>query len=194
MNLENIKPWNWFKHEENSAGKEKQIPVSRSEVENLPQAAPGSLMSLHRDMDRWFDDAFKSFGMPSLVSNLESRGLPGARLSTFYRPQIDVSGDANCYQLSLDVPGLTESDLSLELKDDVLLIKGEKEERSEDRDKDKHYYRVERSYGSFQRTLALPDDAIGDEIKANLDKGVLRLEIPRRETTNQGVKRISINS
>jgi HSP20 family protein len=192
MNLENLKPWNWFKHEENDAGKEKQIPVSRSEVENLPQAGPGSLMSLHRDMDRWFDDAFKSFGMPSLVSNLDSRGLPGARLSNFYRPQIDVSGDANCYQISLDVPGLTESDLSLELKDDVLFIKGEKEERSED--KDKHYYRVERSYGSFQRTLALPDDAIGDEIKANLDKGVLTLEIPRRETANQEVKRISINS
>jgi HSP20 family protein len=42
--------------------------------------------------------------------------------------------------------------------------------------------------------LALPDDAIGDEIKANLDKGVLRLEIPRRETATQEVKRISINS
>jgi len=192
MNLENLKPWNWFKHEENGSGKGHQIPVSHNEVENLPQAGPGSLMGLHRDMDRWFDDAFKSFGMPSLVSSMKSRGLPGAQLSHFYRPQIDVSGDANCYEISLDVPGLTETDLSLELKDDVLLIKGEKEERSED--KDKHFYRIERSYGSFQRTLALPDDAIGDEIKANLDKGVLRLEIPRRETANQEVKRISINS
>jgi len=192
MNLENLKPWNWFKHEENGSGKGHQIPVSHNEFENLPQAGPGSLMGLHRDMDRWFDDAFKSFGMPSLVSSMKSRGLPGAQLSHFYRPQIDVSGDANCYEISLDVPGLTETDLSLELKDDVLLIKGEKEERSED--KDKHFYRIERSYGSFQRTLALPDDAIGDEIKANLDKGVLRLEIPRRETANQEVKRISINS
>jgi HSP20 family protein len=87
---------------------------------------------------------------------------------------------------------LAESDLSLEVKDDVLTIKGQKEAHS--KDKDKHYYRVERSYGSFQRTLALPDDAIGDEIKANLDKVVLRLEIPRRETANQQVKRISINA
>jgi len=192
MNLEKLKPWNWFKHEENGTGKGHQIPVSRSEAENLPLAGPGSLMSLHRDMDRWFDDAFKSFGMPSLASNLEPRGLPGAQLANFYRPQIDVSGDANCYEINLDVPGLTESDLSLEVKDDVLTIKGQKEERSED--KDKHYYRVERSYGSFQRTLVLPDDAISDEIIANLDKGVLRLEIPRRETANQEVKRISINS
>lgn len=192
MNLEKLKPWNWFKHEENGTGKESQIPVSRNEAEKLPQAGPGSLLSLHRDMDRWFGDAFKSFGMPSLESNLQSRAMPGISLSNIYRPQIDVSGDSNCYEINLDVPGLTESDLSLEVKDDVLIIKGQKEERSED--KDKHYYRVERSYGSFQRTLALPDDAIGDEIKANLDKGVLRLEIPRRETATQEVKRISINS
>ena len=192
MNLEKLKPWNWFKHEENGTGKESQIPVSRNEAEKLPQAGPGSLLSLHRDMDRWFGDAFKSFGMPPLESNLQSRAMPGISLSNIHRPQIDVSGDSNCYEINLDVPGLTESDLSLEVKDDVLIIKGQKEERSED--KDKHYYRVERSYGSFQRTLALPDDAIGDEIKANLDKGVLRLEIPRRETATQEVKRISINS
>jgi HSP20 family protein len=192
MNLEKLKPWNWFKHEENGNGKGTQIPVSRTEVENMPQAGHGSLMSLHRDMDRWFDDAFKSFDMPSLASNLQSRAMPGISLSNIYRPQIDVSGDSNCYEIKLDVPGMTESDLSLEIKDDVLTIKGHKEEHSED--KDKHYYRVERSYGSFQRTLALPDDAIGDEIKANLDKGVLRLEIPRRETANQEVKRISINA
>jgi HSP20 family protein len=172
MNLEKLKPWNWFKHEESDTGEGSQIPVSRSEAENLPLAGRDSLMSLHRDIDRWFEDAFKSFGMSSLDSNLQSRAMPGISLSNIYRPQI--------------------SDLSLEVKDDVLTIKGKKEERSED--KDKHYYRVERSYGSFQRTLALPDDAIGDEIKANLDKGVLRLEIPRRETPDQEVKRISINS
>jgi HSP20 family protein len=192
MNLEKLKPWNWFKHEESGTDKGSQIPVSRNEAENLPQAGPGSLMSLHGDMNRWFDDAFKSLGMPSLASNLQPRAMPGISLSNIYRPQIDVSGDSNCYEINLDVPGLTESDLSLEVKDNVLTIKGQKEERSED--KDKHYYRVERSYGSFQRTLALPDDAIGDEIKANLDKGVLRLEIPRRETPNQEVKRISIAS
>ena len=192
MNLDKLKPWNWFRHEENGTGKGGQIPVRHSEAENRPLTSPGTLMSLHRDMDRWFEDSLKSLGMPSLDSNLQSSAMPGISLSDIYRPQIDVSGDSNGYEINLDVPGLTESDLSLEVKDDVLTIKGHKEERTED--KDKHYYRVERSYGSFQRTLALPDDAIGDEIKANLDKGVLRLEIPRRETATQEVKRISINS
>ena len=192
MNLDKLNPWNWFRHEENGTGKGGQIPVSHSEAENRPLTSPGTLISLHRDMDRWFEDALKSVGMPSLDSNLQSRAMPGISLSNIYRPQIDVSGDSNGYEINLDVPGLTESDLSLEVKDEVLIIKGQKEERTED--KDKHYYRVERSYGSFQRTLALPDDAIGDEIKANLDNGVLRLEIPRRETATQEGKRISINS
>ncbi len=192
MNIEKLKPWNWFKHEEGGNGGGQSIPVSRAQVENLPARSAGSLMSLHRDMDRWFEDAFKSFAMPSFPSMLESAGGAGAKLPGVYRPQIDVSGDSNCYEISLDVPGMTESDLSLEVKDDLLIIKGEKEERSED--KDKHYYRVERSYGSFQRTLSLPDDANADEIKANLDKGVLKLEIPRRAIAEQEVKRISISS
>lgn len=188
MDLEKLKPWNWFKHEEGANGGQ-QIPVSREDADSMPLGRGGSLMSLHRDMDRWFEDAFKSFGMPVL----QSRGGGAAGLAQLYRPQIDISGDDNCYQISLDVPGLTESDLSLEVRDDVLTIKGQKEEKSES--KDKHYYRMECSYGSFQRTLALPDDANADEIKANLDKGVLKLEIPRRvAAAEQGVKRISISS
>jgi HSP20 family molecular chaperone IbpA len=67
---------------------------------------------------------------------------------------IDIAGDSNGYEINLDVPGLTEPDLSLEVKDDV----------------------------------------IGDEIRANLEKGVLRMEPPRRETATREVKRISINS
>lgn len=189
MNLEKLKPWNWFKHEEGGNGGS-QVPVSRerSTGQSLGKA-PGSLMSLHREMDRWFEDAFRSFGMPAFEpKTLTDAGLPG-----FFRPQIDVSGDDNCYEISLDVPGLNESDLTLEVKDDVLTIRGQKEERSED--KDKHYYRIERSYGSFQRTLALPEDANADEIKASLDKGVLKLEIPRRAAAEkQDVKRISISS
>jgi HSP20 family protein len=192
MNLEKLKPWNWFKHEESGNGGRGRIPVVRDQAEVLPPDSAGSLMSLQREMDRWFDEAFRSFGMPSPGSRFGSLRQLGGDLPGMYRPQIDVSGDDNCYEIRLDVPGLKESDLSLEVRDDVLTIKGQKEDRSES--KDKHYYRVERSYGSFQRTLALPDDANADEIKARLDDGVLRLEIPRRAGVDADVKRISISS
>jgi HSP20 family protein len=185
MNLEKLKPWNWFKHEENTGQSEAQVPVRRAD--NLPAA--DSLLRLHNEMDRWFDQLSASFGMPSLSSG---SAWPAATPGQAYRPLIDVSADDNCYEIKLDVPGMTEADLSIEVKDDMLMIHGEKQQRSEN--KDKHFYRVERSYGAFQRTLALPDDANADEISAQLEKGVLRLEIPRRESASESVKRIAISS
>ena len=190
MDLEKLKPWNWFKHEESEGGR--PLPVRKGEVETAGLGTSGTLMQLHREMDRWFDDALRTFGMGPMGRGLAEMPGFGGEASGFFRPQIDVSGDANSYQVSLDVPGMTEDDLSLEVRDDLLVIKGQKEARKED--KDKHYYRVERSYGSFQRTLSLPDDANADEIRANLDKGVLRLEIPRRGEARKDVKRISINA
>ena len=193
MNIEKLNPWNWFKHEEGNV-KGHQVPVSHDVSTEAPTRAtgPSSLLRLHRDMDQWFDQAFYSFGMPLSSSGLFSTGLSDKAMSNFFKPQIDVSGDDNHYEITLDVPDMSESDISIEVKNDVLLIKGHKEESSEN--KDKQYYRVERSYGAFQRTLALPDDANADEIKAELDKGVLRLEIPRRQLATKDVKKISISS
>lgn len=190
MNLEKLNPWNWFKHEEDDKGQ--SIPVDRSDSGALSAdvGSAGSLLRLHRDMDRWFNDALSSFGMPALNRGLLSSGMPEP--SGFFRPQIDVSADDNCYEIALDVPDMSESDISIEVKGDMLLIKGQKEDRREN--KDKHFYRVERSFGSFQRTLALPDDANADEIKADLKKGVLRLEIPRRAIASDKVKQIPISS
>jgi HSP20 family protein len=185
MNLENLKPWNWFKHEENASRFEGQVPIKRDDNES----AADSLLRLHNEVDRWFDQLSASFGMPSLSA---VSGLPAAATGQLYRPLIDVSADDNCYEIKLDVPGMTEADLSIEVKDDMLMIRGEKQHINDNRDR--HFYRVERSYGAFQRTLALPDDANADEIAAQLEKGVLRLEIPRRESISEPAKRISISS
>jgi len=188
MNIEKFKPWNWFKHEEDDNGRGQAIPVSRVQAENRA----GPLLGLQREMDRWLEDAFKSLGVDASLSRFGSNGEADAGMPGFYRARLDVSADDNCYEIRLDVPGLSESDLTLEVRDDLLVVKGEKEVRSED--ENRHFYRVERSYGSFQRTLSLPDDANADEIRANLDKGVLKLEIPRREVAEQAVKRIPVSS
>lgn len=187
MNLEKLKPWNWFKHEDKADTVTHQLPVTRSQA--APAADP--LMRLHHEVDRWFDELSSAFGSPAIAPGLAQGDRYGGALSSLNRPRIDVSGDDNSYEIRLDVPGMNESDLSIEVRDDVLLIRGEKQESSEDRDR--HYYRVERSYGAFQRTLALPDDANADEIAAKLDKGVLRLEIPRRENLSQDARRIEIS-
>lgn len=189
MDLSKLNPWNWFKHEESHHGH--TIPVARSERSpHLPTKSAGSLMQLHREMDALFDDVFSAFGMPTVRDQSTENRIGGVELNPF-RPAIDIAGNGSHYEISLDVPGMDESDIAIELTGDVLTIKGEKQESSEN--KDKQFYRVERRYGAFQRTLSLPDDAETDHIKARLQQGVLMLDIPRKKTEAKPARQITIN-
>ncbi|NHN38413.1 Hsp20 family protein [Pseudomaricurvus alcaniphilus] len=196
MNLKKLNPWNWFKHEDRAVEQSAQIPVRREEATRaMPSLWQGDqlpVQQLHQQFDRLFEDVCNAFGMPSLGASVARQPWSGTGLVGSYRPQIDVSGDDRQYEITLDVPGLGEDDLSIEVKGDVLMINGQKEEKNEH--KDKHFYRVERSYGAFQRTLSLPADANADAIKANLKDGVLTLQIPRFEGEQEEVRRIAISS
>jgi HSP20 family protein len=190
MNIEKLNPWNWFKHEDVSRQQSEQIPVTHNEL--VPSSGRSSLLQLHREMDRLFDDMFTSFGIQAYNRMAPEKNIFGNTLANAYRPQTDISGDAKKYEVILDVPGLSESDLSIEIKGDILSIKGQKEETSETNEK--QFYRVERRFGSFQRTLSLPDDANTDDIKASLQDGVLTLQIPRNQIEDKNVKHIAISS
>jgi len=196
MNLEKLNPWNWFKHENAVNNGEAQIPVVRDAAGSAnPLSNADSFVRLHREMDRLIDDVFNTYGMPGIRSsfplNWSSGGpLPGSKLSDQYHPQIDISGNEKQYEITLDVPGLSASDISIDTEGNILRIKGQKEEKSES--KDKYFYRIERNYGSFERKLSLPDDADSDDIQASLKNGVLKLEIPRLAIPASDVKRISI--
>ena len=192
MKIEKMNPWNWFKHEDGGQGGIQQIPVARDEASGLAVANDGdSLVRLYDEMDKLFDEMFSSFGLPAIRPNA-TRRLKKLLPTVGFVPKIDVAGDDKSYEVVLDVPGLSESDLSIDVKGDRLIIKGQKEEKSES--KDKQFYRVERSYGSFQRTLSLPDDAEVNDIQATLKDGVLKLAIPRKDVVTQDVKRINIAS
>lgn len=189
MDLKKLNPWNWFKHEEREREGSTQVPVKREQINVTPSRQVVEhypVARLHREVDRLFNEAFSAFGMPSLLDG----GLTGVDTTAPYLPNVDVSGNEKGYEITLDVPGHNRDDLSLEVKGDRLVIKGHKEEKTENSDKE--FYRMERHVGSFQRTLSLPDDASVDDITAHLTDGVLRLQIPRVETPEQEVKRIAI--
>lgn len=90
----------------------------------------------------------------------------------------------------MELPRVEESDVRLELAEDTLKIKGEKKQETEEKKSD--FSRVERSYGSFQRTLSLPEDAEQDGIEAKFSKGVLTVTLPRKAAPKVEAKRISI--
>ncbi len=185
MNLQKLNPWNWFKHEEpeNVTVHHPSAPVSQS---NQYQGNQHPVTRLQQEFDRMFNDLFNVFSH----SSSSSRSQPA--MDDFFRPDIDISGSEKNYEIKLDVPGLEAKDLTIDVQNDALVIRGQVHQEEES--KDKHFYRMERRYGAFQRTLALPEDADHDEIAARLNNGVLKLTIPRKDIpVSENSKRIPID-
>jgi HSP20 family protein len=184
MDLKKLAPWNWFKKEEEHGT---VVPVNRG----TPSAPKGR-------------DIFDSFTALDNLKRMFGSSLIGSRhfdfgglmtplaASDMLRPQVDIGANAGEYTVSVEIPGVEEKDITLEVTGETLIIKGEKHQEKED--KDKSYYRVERSYGSFQRMLSLPEDAEHDKISAVFKNGVLAVSIPRRKTSPSQIKNIEIKS
>lgn len=94
-----------------------------------------------------------------------------------WAPAIDILDVGDHYLLRADLPGIDEKDVSIEVEDRTLRISGER--RDEREDAGEGYYRHERAYGSFERTVGLPDGVDVDAIDASFDKGVLELHVPK---------------
>lgn len=192
MKLDKLNPWNWFKHEDGLNAHSDQVPIQHRDVTMPMNAGSDLFWPLHREMDRLFDSAFRSFGLsPMQPGLLDATQRLSDRLPAF-KPQLDVSGDDDRYEITLDLPGMKQDDIQVEVQDRTLTIKGEKETKTE-RD-DREYFSVERSFGSFQRTLALPEDASANDIQASMKDGVLTLTVPREAIVDKDVKRIEIRS
>jgi HSP20 family protein len=93
-----------------------------------------------------------------------------------WMPAIDVERNNGNLVVRTDVPGIKADEVKIEIEDDILTVSGEHEERS--REKDKHFLRRERRYGSFSRSLALPVGVDAKKIKATTRDGVVEVTIP----------------
>jgi HSP20 family protein len=94
-------------------------------------------------------------------------------------PAMDLVEEGDQLVLRADLPGLPEDDVSIEVKDNVLTISGER--KAEDEEKREGYHRVERAFGSFARSLTLPEGVDADKVEASFDRGVLEVRIPKPE-------------
>ncbi len=106
-------------------------------------------------------------------------GRPGDAAVRRWVPAMDLTETDDHLVLRADLPGLDRDDVNIEVKDGVLTVSGERKAEHEDREEG--YHRVERAYGSFSRSLSLPQDVDADQIAATFDKGVLEVRIPKPE-------------
>jgi HSP20 family protein len=94
-------------------------------------------------------------------------------------PAMDLVETETDFVLKADLPGLAEGDVNIEVEDNVLTISGERKAEREDRKEG--YYRVERSFGSFRRSLTLPEGVDPESVRASFDRGVLEVHVPKPE-------------
>lgn len=162
------------------------IPWGREEGNRSPTVLGDSdrdpFLSLHREVNRLFDDVFRGFD-----SRLPSLG----RFSSFGGnwPRVEISDGEKEIRVTAEVPGLEEKDIEVLLDDGVLTLKGEK--RSETEDKDRQF--SERFYGRFERRVPLGYDVEEDKVSAAFKNGVLTVTLPKTERAQTKAKRIAIN-
>ena len=94
-------------------------------------------------------------------------------------PKIDVAESKDAIDLTAELPGVDEKDVDVTLTNGVLTIRGEKRTQRDEKDKEKNWHVVERSYGSFSRTISLPFDPDPAKVDAKFDKGVLHVHLPK---------------
>lgn len=167
MALRDMIPWN----------RGREVAVRRGEEFN-------PFFTLHREMNRLFDEAFRGFGGFDITPYGPERGLD--RMMGW--PNIEVSETDKEMKVIAELPGLEEKDVDVELANGVLAIKGEKKTETEDRDR----LFSERYYGRFERRI--PIDGIDeDKVSASFKNGVLTVTLPKSTQAQENVKRITIN-
>jgi HSP20 family protein len=135
--------------------------------------------SLFREVQKTFED----FSRRSPVTGLGSDMLA---------PKIDITESKDAINVTAELPGVEEKDVDLTLADGVLTIRGEKKSERDEQDKDKSWHVVERSYGSFSRTISLPFDPDPAKVEAKFDKGVLHIHLPKPAEVAKKQQKIEI--
>jgi HSP20 family protein len=107
-------------------------------------------------------------------------------------PAVDVAETDKAYEITAELPGMEDKNVEVRLANGVLSIKGEKQEEKEQ--KDKNYYRRERSFGSFERSFQVPDDVDADKIEASFKNGVLSVILPKSAEAQQQAKKIEVKT
>jgi HSP20 family protein len=158
------------------------VPRTKGQQLSTRQEPFDPFYTLHREMNRLFDDVFRGFGPLGRVGSPLMEGQLGW-------PQIELSETDKTVTVSAELPGLSEKDVQVEIANGILSIRGEKKAERSDESK----FVSERYYGSFERQIPL-EGVEEDKAQADFKNGVLTVTLPKSEQSTRDVKRIAINT
>ncbi|WP_428261999.1 Hsp20/alpha crystallin family protein [Haliangium sp.] len=150
-------------------------------------ANPGDYFeSFRTEMNRLFNDFWGDWPSAGLARPFQ--GHLGA-----FSPKVEVSEDKETVNVTAELPGMTDKDISLTLsaQGDHLILKGEKKFENERKEDD--FYRSERAYGSFQRVIGLPSPVDGEKVSASFKDGVLQVKLVKLPESETGARQIQIS-
>ena len=170
-----------------------RVPVkTETGSASVPQALR-PFDSLRREVDRLFEDfAGGLWRSPFGRSFFDIEPAWRSRSAMSAMPAIDVTETDKAYEITAELPGMDEKNVEVKVADDILTIKGEKQEEKEEKTKD--YHLSERSFGSFQRASQVPSGVDTDKIDAKFSKGVLTVTLPKSTEAQKAEKKITVKS
>ncbi len=138
-----------------------------------------------KEITKW--DPFREFStlrseMERVFDSMLGR-YPRERVEGLWAPLVDVEETKDNIIARIELPGMKKEDIKVTLMNNMLTISGERKHEAEE--KGKTYYRIERAYGRFQRTIELPTDVMSDKAKATYKDGILELVIPKSEKAKE---------
>jgi HSP20 family protein len=128
-------------------------------------------LSTFEEMDKLFDNFWRTVGLPQ----------------KFSLPQVDIYSQGDNMVVALQAPGFDEEDIEVNVRNNIMELRGEKQAKEESGDKDRNYM-VRESLASFARRIVLPEGADADKISAELDKGVLKVTVPVERPAAKRIK------
>lgn len=162
------------------------VPWKKNDKQVLARREENPLYAFRQEMDRMFDDFFGGgFGLTPFSG--------GGFMESFgdFSPRVDVTENEKEVRITAELPGLEEKDIDVSLNNDTLTIRGEK--KAEKEDKGDNYYRMERSYGSFHRSIPLPTEVNSDQCDATFKNGVLQITLPKVHS-KESAKKITVKA
>lgn len=146
--------------------------------------------SLRREIDRLFEDFH--WRLPFTRKAFDIEPFWRGEISWHKSPVVDFVEKDNAYEITAELPGMDESNITVGLSDGKLTIKGEKEEKREKEEEKKEYYLSERRYGTFQRSFYVPEGVDADKIEASFTNGVLTVTLPKTAEAQKKQRQIAV--
>lgn len=138
------------------------------------------LSAIHERMNQLFDETF-----------LPTRGTEAAPAAAMWSPAVDIYESGDDIVVKAEVPGIAKDDVAVEVKDGILTLRGER--KFEKEEKEENYHRIERSYGTFVRSFALPSSVDPERVQAALKEGVLEVRIGKKEQAKLRKVKVAVN-